>query len=322
MALAKCPDCKKLVSSRVETCPFCGCPAEFFEEASADELEEIKGKELAPKEETEKKQVKRHVFSIEKVGDIYALFMIDDEGNEIRLSENKECYSVMGCCETDQYVFYVVAPDVKPTTYAGGFSSYSNKSLYRYDKKTKTNEKIVDKFSGESNCKSYDLGENCNDAGERIVFAGSNLLFFADFYGLHRMDFDGKNDRVIVEGEQVRNIRIKWVYDNCVWYTSGSDSDYLMMYSLSSKQSEMISNYKPLCCTNGEIVYVCGAGKIFKININGTGKEEIATYSMDSIVVHIWDMNIVDGNLVFRAGNGMSTNEQYEIHKGDRYMFK
>ncbi len=30
MALVKCPDCGKMVSSRVTACPDCGCPAEFF----------------------------------------------------------------------------------------------------------------------------------------------------------------------------------------------------------------------------------------------------------------------------------------------------
>ena len=30
MALVKCPDCEKTVSSRVEMCPFCGCPSKFF----------------------------------------------------------------------------------------------------------------------------------------------------------------------------------------------------------------------------------------------------------------------------------------------------
>ena len=31
MALVKCPDCGKMVSERVKSCPFCGCPAEFFD---------------------------------------------------------------------------------------------------------------------------------------------------------------------------------------------------------------------------------------------------------------------------------------------------
>lgn len=30
MALVKCPDCEKMISPRVQQCPFCGCPAEFF----------------------------------------------------------------------------------------------------------------------------------------------------------------------------------------------------------------------------------------------------------------------------------------------------
>ncbi|WP_297979720.1 hypothetical protein [uncultured Methanobrevibacter sp.] len=30
MALVKCPDCGKMISSRAKQCPDCGCPAEFF----------------------------------------------------------------------------------------------------------------------------------------------------------------------------------------------------------------------------------------------------------------------------------------------------
>ncbi len=40
MALILCPDCKKQISSRVGACPFCGCPAEYFDmttEMVADE---------------------------------------------------------------------------------------------------------------------------------------------------------------------------------------------------------------------------------------------------------------------------------------------
>ena len=41
MALVKCPDCGKLVSSRIEECPGCGCPSEFFEEASEEEISKV-----------------------------------------------------------------------------------------------------------------------------------------------------------------------------------------------------------------------------------------------------------------------------------------
>lgn len=32
MGLMKCPDCGKEISSRTTQCPFCGCPAEFYEQ--------------------------------------------------------------------------------------------------------------------------------------------------------------------------------------------------------------------------------------------------------------------------------------------------
>ena len=38
MALLRCPDCEKMVSPRVQACPFCGCPREFFEESKADSI--------------------------------------------------------------------------------------------------------------------------------------------------------------------------------------------------------------------------------------------------------------------------------------------
>lgn len=34
MGLVKCPDCEKMVSERVEACPFCGCPSTFFEKTN------------------------------------------------------------------------------------------------------------------------------------------------------------------------------------------------------------------------------------------------------------------------------------------------
>lgn len=42
MGLVKCPDCKKMVSERVEVCPFCGCPKEFFEKEEIEKTEETK----------------------------------------------------------------------------------------------------------------------------------------------------------------------------------------------------------------------------------------------------------------------------------------
>lgn len=47
MALVKCPDCEKMVSPRVEACPFCGCPAKFFISENEDfSIKGVQGTEL------------------------------------------------------------------------------------------------------------------------------------------------------------------------------------------------------------------------------------------------------------------------------------
>ncbi|WP_022761961.1 zinc-ribbon domain-containing protein [Butyrivibrio sp. AD3002] len=55
MPLVKCPDCFKRVSSRAPQCPFCGCPAEFFEpldniETENDSLREMSIKNTSTEE--------------------------------------------------------------------------------------------------------------------------------------------------------------------------------------------------------------------------------------------------------------------------------
>lgn len=45
MALLKCPDCEKMVSPRVESCPFCGCPRKFF--TQEDENKSVNSQEEA-----------------------------------------------------------------------------------------------------------------------------------------------------------------------------------------------------------------------------------------------------------------------------------
>ena len=39
MGLVKCPDCGKMVSERAQSCPFCGCPSNFFESQSLENHE-------------------------------------------------------------------------------------------------------------------------------------------------------------------------------------------------------------------------------------------------------------------------------------------
>lgn len=49
MALVKCPDCEKMVSDRVDACPFCGCPAKFF--TTGDKKVEVNKEREIPKAE-------------------------------------------------------------------------------------------------------------------------------------------------------------------------------------------------------------------------------------------------------------------------------
>ena len=39
MALIKCPDCEKMISPRVQQCPFCGCPSEFFGDSGDNSIQ-------------------------------------------------------------------------------------------------------------------------------------------------------------------------------------------------------------------------------------------------------------------------------------------
>lgn len=41
MGLIKCPDCGKMISERVDACPFCGCPSKFFDNSVKKEEKEI-----------------------------------------------------------------------------------------------------------------------------------------------------------------------------------------------------------------------------------------------------------------------------------------
>lgn len=68
MALVKCPDCEKMISPRVQMCPFCGCPAEFFEiEKTPNEAEKkTESQAIAPRKNTK--------TSIDKKDDIVFWF--------------------------------------------------------------------------------------------------------------------------------------------------------------------------------------------------------------------------------------------------------
>ncbi len=315
MALKKCPDCGKMVSSRVDACPECGCPAEYFEEVVQENVAETASNGASG---GQKEGFKKHALSIEKVDDIYVLFMVDDDGKEIRISENKNGLSAIGYLETEQYVFYImdkVEYGYSPKSHACITSSFERK-LFRYDKSTKNRKCIREKFNCSANRGGFDLEKSCNNDEQRYLFATNNLLLYQDYTGLHRMDYDGGNDRIIIE----KIIGICWIHNGIIWYHVDVDHSGIGLYSLIDKSQQIVDYSVKGLCTDGNIVYLCNSGKISRMNIDGTGKEEIATCSFESIIVGVYDMKIENGNLIITAGKGID-NKHYEVHKGDRFMF-
>lgn len=77
MALIKCPDCEKMISERVPNCPFCGCPAEFFNKEINDKAETESMPEVVIDKsgETEKEQKNVEKQELSK-DEIYAEFNI------------------------------------------------------------------------------------------------------------------------------------------------------------------------------------------------------------------------------------------------------
>ncbi len=93
MPLIKCPDCKKEISDRVKSCPFCGCPAEFFgtEETVVDNIqtentqlvETVQVEEIEKHEENIEFVIGGYLFSYpkgsEKYAGLYGVFLSNAE---------------------------------------------------------------------------------------------------------------------------------------------------------------------------------------------------------------------------------------------------
>ena len=67
MALLKCPDCGKMVSPRVENCPFCGCPSKFFAQEGENISENSKEEERIDKEKPEEVPEEEEEETVENI---------------------------------------------------------------------------------------------------------------------------------------------------------------------------------------------------------------------------------------------------------------
>ena len=72
MALIQCPDCAKMISDRANSCPFCGCPAEYFfkeknMEEHLDTTVEIKeSQDMKNVPEPEKENGEKHIITLQE----------------------------------------------------------------------------------------------------------------------------------------------------------------------------------------------------------------------------------------------------------------
>jgi len=95
MALVKCPDCEKMVSPRVEVCPFCGCPAKFFEPCNENELDKPDSETdlEAAQEDSQMEKEENEQTALEAEPKQYVAFQFS--GMELRYSLGIEQYAKM-----------------------------------------------------------------------------------------------------------------------------------------------------------------------------------------------------------------------------------
>lgn len=183
MALVKCPDCEKMVSPRVDRCPFCGCPAEFFQkmqETNKTKKSEEANTQTAGTEgrqnENKKKGPEKHIsfdlcgvdveFSvyIEKFAQLFGTYLkAGDEAYAEMLRLYKEAGSISKALETlpgsaEDFIFGVIDEGTK-FLYKQGVNITQEKFFQKHNRKYPMSysvyfERVVEKYSDISGAKA------------------------------------------------------------------------------------------------------------------------------------------------------------------------
>lgn len=182
MALVKCPDCEKMVSPRVDRCPFCGCPAEFFQKMQ--ETNKTKKSEEANtqtagtegRQNENKKGPEKHIsfdlcgvdveFSvyIEKFAQLFGTYLkAGDEAYAEMLRLYKEAGSISKALETlpgsaEDFIFGVIDEGTK-FLYKQGVNITQEKFFQKHNRKYPMSysvyfERVVEKYSDISGAKA------------------------------------------------------------------------------------------------------------------------------------------------------------------------
>lgn len=183
MALVKCPDCEKMISTRVDRCPFCGCPAEFFQKM-LDKNENEKSEEAntlttgteGTQDRYNEKRPEKYVsfnlcgvdvkFSIyiEKFAQLFGSYLkAGDEAYAEMLRLYKEAGSISKALETlpksaEDFIFGVIDEGTK-FLYKQGVNITQEKFFQKHNRKYPMSysvyfEQVVEKYSDISGAKA------------------------------------------------------------------------------------------------------------------------------------------------------------------------
>lgn len=187
MALMKCPDCGKIVSSRAKTCPNCGCPAEFFEQMDEE-----------------------NVSSTSNVS------QQDDNSPEIDDQENEEDNKPKKSFDIAGYTLSISKKYKEFASVFGGFSMIAYKTVQGFDEFYK-NHSIVEILSELPNNAQSGLSATLELVEKILYEANCNIsqeAFIERYYYDYNLDYSREYSDVVEqyaticnEGRQLQNYR-------------------------------------------------------------------------------------------------------------------
>lgn len=189
MPLIKCPDCGKMVSDRVKNCPFCGCPAEFFEKKMQEVIVKRENNTESSTSEMEKKlseteNVQQFQTKIQENNKSMPSFSF--AGRRITYPKGSEKFAAL-------FGTYLKLADEGAETLLD--------SYYKSGGITAALSKVPDKAQ-------YLLNEAIKKAVEYLYESGINFTeeqFVNKYYYKYKFNYNSYYDRVVEKYAEIRN---------------------------------------------------------------------------------------------------------------------
>lgn len=192
MPLIQCPDCAKMISDRVNNCPFCGCPAEYFIVEEKKYIEEY----LEVAAETKESQVINNVAQSEND---------DDEKNIITLHKNNGninfAFAGMGFTYQNKeregaslFGTYLKMADGAVATLRRRYSCATNISIALEKVQAEASQLVFEAVKTAVGC-LYQSG----------IYMTENQ-FWEKYYYDYKMDYKPYFDKILQEYSKIRNL--------------------------------------------------------------------------------------------------------------------